>query len=115
MRMCVIVLAVYGGLMFLTYVGFQAVPGGFIPEQDKGYLIVNAQLPDGANLDRSDALVRKLSEVARETEGVSHSIDLVGYSTILNTKTPALASSPAQSTLRFAQCNCRSFTNGMYR
>jgi multidrug efflux pump len=84
-RMSVIVLVVYGGLMFLTYLGFQAVPTGFIPEQDKGYLIVNAQLPDGANLDRSDALVRKLSKIARETEGVSHTIDLAGYSTILST------------------------------
>ncbi|MFZ5833075.1 MAG: efflux RND transporter permease subunit [Planctomycetota bacterium] len=84
-RTAVIVLLVYAGMMFLTYVAFRSVPAGFIPEQDKGYLIVNAQLPDGANLDRSDALVRKLSEVARETEGVAHTIDLAGYSTILST------------------------------
>ncbi|MCI0741884.1 MAG: efflux RND transporter permease subunit, partial [Gemmataceae bacterium] len=85
LRTCFIGLAVYGGLMFLTYLGFQAVPTGFIPEQDKGYLVVNAQLPDGANLDRSDQLIRKLSEVARQTEGVAHTIDLPGYSTILST------------------------------
>ena len=71
--------------MFLTYLILQIVPVGFIPEQDKGYLVVNAQLPDGANLDRSDELIRKLSKIARETEGVAHTIDLPGYSTILST------------------------------
>ncbi|MHB8974139.1 MAG: efflux RND transporter permease subunit [Pirellulaceae bacterium] len=85
LRTCVIALAVYGGLMFLTYLGFRAASTGFIPEQDKGYLVVNAQLPDGASLDRSDQLIRKLSEVVRETEGVAHTIDLPGYSTILST------------------------------
>ena len=85
LRTCVIGLAVYGGLMFLTYLGFKAAPTGFIPEQDKGYLVVNAQLPEGASLERSDALIRKLSEVVRETEGVAHTIDLAGYSTILST------------------------------
>ena len=62
LRTCVIGLVVYGGLMFLTFLGFRAAPTGFIPEQDKGYLVVNAQLPDGASLDRSDQLIRKLSE-----------------------------------------------------
>jgi multidrug efflux pump len=85
LRTAVIGLAVYGGLMFLTYLVFQAVPSGFIPEQDKGYLIVNAQLPDGASLERSDKLIRKLSQITRQTEGVAHTIDLAGYSTILGT------------------------------
>ena len=85
MRLSLIVLPVYGGMMALTWMILQIVPVGFIPEQDKGYLVVNAQLPDGANLNRSDALIRKLSKIARETEGVSHTIDLAGYSTILST------------------------------
>ena len=51
-------LLVYGGLIGLTVLGFQAVPTGFIPEQDKGYLVVNAQLPDGASLERTDAVVQ---------------------------------------------------------
>ena len=78
-------LLVYAGMMVLTYVVFQAVPVGFIPDQDKGYLVVNVQLPDGASLDRSDQLLRKLSKIARETEGVAHTIDLAGYSTVLST------------------------------
>lgn len=85
LRLCVIVLVVYGGLIGLTYAALRATPVGFIPDQDKGYLVVNVQLPDGANLDRSDAVIRKLSEQARATEGVAHTIDLPGYSTILST------------------------------
>ena len=75
------------GLMGLTYLGFQAVPVGFIPEQDKGYLVLNAQLPDGASLDRTDTVVREMSKIAREPEepGVAHTIDLPGYSAVLGT------------------------------
>jgi multidrug efflux pump len=85
LRVSLIALLVYGGLMGLTYVGFQVVPVGFIPEQDKGYLVLNAQLPDGAALDRTDKVVRELSEIARGEEGVAHTIDLPGYSTVLGT------------------------------
>ena len=85
LRIAVIVLLVYGGLIGLTCVGFKAVPMGFIPEQDKGYLVVNAQLPDGASLERTDAVVQRLSEIARKTPGVAHTIDLPGYSTLLST------------------------------
>jgi multidrug efflux pump len=85
LKVSAIALLVYGGLMALTYVGFTAVPKGFIPEQDKGYLVVNAQLPDGASLERTDKLVRQLSDIARKTPGVSHTIDLPGYSAVLGT------------------------------
>ncbi|MDA1214814.1 MAG: efflux RND transporter permease subunit, partial [Planctomycetota bacterium] len=84
LRLCVIVLVVYAGLMGLTYFTLVSVPQGFIPEQDKGYLVANVQLPDGASLERSDALVKQLSEEAREIPGVASTIDLPGYSTILS-------------------------------
>ena len=85
LRVSAIVLLLYFGLLGLTYYALVTVPIGFIPEQDKGYLVVNVQLPDGASLDRTDALIRKLSETARKVEGVGHTIDLAGYSTILST------------------------------
>jgi multidrug efflux pump len=85
LRLSVIAVVVYVGLMGLTYLGFQAVPAGFIPEQDKGYLVLNAQLPDGASLERSDRLIRELSEQARKDEGVAHTIDLPGYSVLVST------------------------------
>jgi multidrug efflux pump len=58
-----IALAVYGALIVLTFVGFRTIPTGFIPAQDKGYLIVAIQLPDGASLERTDAVVRKAGDI----------------------------------------------------
>src|SRR4051812_10778862 len=85
LRVSVIALLAYAGLMCLTFLGFKAVPIGFIPEQDKGYLVLNAQLPDGAALDRTDKIVREMSKIAREEHGVAHTIDLPGYSAVLGT------------------------------
>jgi multidrug efflux pump len=84
-RLAIVSLAVYAGLMGLTVVGFNVVPVGFIPEQDKGYLVLNAQLPDGASLERSDKMIRELSELVREDEAVAHTLDLPGYSAVLGT------------------------------
>ena len=53
----------------MTGLGFHVVPKGFIPDQDKGYLVVNVQLPDGASLERTDRLVTKLSQIALEDRG----------------------------------------------
>jgi multidrug efflux pump len=85
LRISIIALLVYAGLMAMTYLGFRAVPIGFIPEQDKGYLVLNAQLPDGAALDRTDKVVREMSRIARDEPGVAHTIDLPGYSAVLGT------------------------------
>jgi multidrug efflux pump len=88
LRLSVIVLLVYGGLIGLTVLGFRAVPVGFIPEQDKGYLVVNAQLPDGASLDRSDEVIRTMTQMAMKTEGVAHAISVPGYSILTGTNIP---------------------------
>ncbi len=85
LRISFVALLVYGGLMALTVVGFRAVPVGFIPEQDKGYLVLNAQLPDGASLDRTDKVIRQMSEIARAEEGVAHTVEVPGYSVVLGT------------------------------
>src|SRR4029079_552536 len=69
----------------LTFQGFRTVPVGFIPEQDKGYLVVNAQLPDRARLERTEAVVAKLRNIALETPGVAHTISVPGYSIVLST------------------------------
>ncbi len=85
LRISFLMLVVYAALLGLTYYSLITVPQGFIPEQDKGYLIVNVQLPDGASLERTDDLIRRMSETARAVDGVAHTIDLSGYSTILST------------------------------
>ncbi|MGE0682021.1 MAG: efflux RND transporter permease subunit, partial [Candidatus Binatia bacterium] len=80
LRVSVIVLVLYGGLLGLTYLGFTSVPVGFIPEQDQGYLLVVAQLPDGANLERTEAVMTRASEAARAIPGVSHTFRIPGFS-----------------------------------
>jgi multidrug efflux pump len=59
---------------------FKAVPPGFVPAQDKAYLIGFAQLPDAASLDRTDAVIRKMSEVAQGVPGVQSSVAFPGLS-----------------------------------
>ena len=65
-----LVFALYLGLLVLTYVGFQRIPSGFIPSQDKQYLIAMVQLPDGASLDRTDEVLRKVTDMALKTPGI---------------------------------------------
>ncbi len=88
LRISLIALLVYAGFMGLTYLGFKKVPVGFIPNQDKGYLVINAQLPDGSSLDRTDKIIEQMSAIAHDKEkvpGVWHTIDLPGYSAVLGT------------------------------
>ncbi len=82
LRITTIMLLLYVGLLGLTAVGFQVVPKGFIPQQDKGYLVVNAQLPDGASLERTDAVVARMTRMALADDGVAHTISLPGYSVL---------------------------------
>ncbi|MBI3775179.1 MAG: multidrug efflux RND transporter permease subunit, partial [Gammaproteobacteria bacterium] len=75
-----IALAVYAGLIGLTYLGFSKVPEGFVPTQDKMYLVSFAQLPDGATLDRTDAVIRRISDIAMKTPGVDSAVAFPGLS-----------------------------------
>ncbi len=63
-----------------TWGMFQLVPGGFIPAQDKQYLIGIVQLPDAASLDRTENVVRQISALAKATPGVDHVIGFSGLS-----------------------------------
>ncbi len=58
LRVSVIVLLIYAGLLWATYREFQRVPTGFIPQQDKGYLLVNVQLPDAAAVERTQRVMQ---------------------------------------------------------
>src|SRR5499427_1956086 len=79
-RKSAIALAVYAGLVFLTGWSFNKVPTGFVPTQDKQYLVAFAQLPDGASLDRSDAVIRKMSEIGLKQPGVQDAVAFPGLS-----------------------------------
>src|SRR5262245_24491694 len=67
-KLSVIALLIYGGLLAGTVYMFKVVPGGFIPEQDKGYLVVNAQLPDGASLERTEEVIKQMTDIALHGE-----------------------------------------------
>ena len=73
-------LTIYLGLVALTWGLFQGVPKGFVPAQDKQYLIGFAQLPDGATLDRTEAVIRRMSEITLKETGVEHAIAFPGLS-----------------------------------
>ena len=75
-----VVLAVFVVLLMSTWVMFRIVPGGFIPAQDKQYLISIVQLPNAASLDRTEAVVRQMSEIAMRTPGVEHAVGFPGLS-----------------------------------
>jgi hydrophobe/amphiphile efflux-1 (HAE1) family protein len=76
----VAVLVVFALLLVATWGIFQIVPGGFIPNQDKQYLIGIVQLPDAASLDRTEDVVRQISQLAGQTAGVDHVIGFSGLS-----------------------------------
>lgn len=84
------------GLVFLVYllllggagVMFKLVPGGFIPTQDKLYLLGGVKMPEGASLERTDAVIRKMSDLAMHTEGVEFAVAFPGLNALQFTNTP---------------------------
>jgi multidrug efflux pump len=84
LRVSIVVLAVYGGLLGLTYWVFQHAPTGFIPQQDQGRLIVNVELPDSASLQRTQETVALVEQITRETKGVAHTVTVSGMSFLLS-------------------------------
>ncbi|MEM1317924.1 MAG: efflux RND transporter permease subunit, partial [Pseudomonadota bacterium] len=77
-RLSLLVLVVYGGLLYLTGQQFAAAPRGFIPAQDQGYLIAAVSLPPGASLDRTELVMREIDETLRKVEGISNTIAISG-------------------------------------
>jgi hydrophobe/amphiphile efflux-1 (HAE1) family protein/NodT family efflux transporter outer membrane factor (OMF) lipoprotein len=80
LRFSVIALIIYGGLVFLTGWSFNKVPTGFVPTQDKQYLIAFCQLPDGSSLDRTEAVIRKMSDIGLKQPGVEAAVAFPGLS-----------------------------------
>jgi len=84
LRTSAIVLVVYLGLLGLTAWGFTRVPTGFVPNQDKGYLLVNVQLPDSSSTERTQETMRKVDEIVKNTPGVKHRLGVTGQSFLLS-------------------------------
>ena len=92
LRLSVIVLIAYGGLLGLTYYVFDSAPTGFVPQQDKGYLLLNVQLPDSASVERTQKAMAHIEELAHKIPGVEHTVGVSGQSLILNANAPNLGS-----------------------
>ncbi|MBX8501848.1 efflux RND transporter permease subunit [Pseudomonas lijiangensis] len=75
-----IALVVYAGLMVMTWMGFSSTPTGFVPSQDKQYLVAFAQLPDAASLDRTEDVIKRMSDLALQQPGVENAIAFPGLS-----------------------------------
>ncbi|MFN7747427.1 MAG: efflux RND transporter permease subunit [Cyclobacteriaceae bacterium] len=66
-------------LVFSGLLG-RAVPGGFVPEEDEGYYLINVQLPDASSLERSDEVAKKVEAILNKVEGIEYSTMVLGYS-----------------------------------
>ncbi|MFL5340395.1 MAG: efflux RND transporter permease subunit [Gemmataceae bacterium] len=92
LRISFVALLVYGGLLALTYWQFNRTPTGFIPQQDKGYLLLNVTLPDSASVERTEQTMARIEELARGVDGVQHTVGVSGKSLILEANAPNLGS-----------------------
>lgn len=81
-RKSVVALGVFGVLMLGTYSLFQSVPTGFVPNEDQGYFMINVQLPEGASLERSDAVVKQVEDILKKQPGVKTYFALGGFNLI---------------------------------
>jgi multidrug efflux pump len=92
LKVSFIVLCVYGGLLVVTWWQFNRTPTGFVPQQDKGYLLLNVQLPDSASAERTQATMTRIGELVSKAPGVAHTVGISGQSLILNANAPNLGS-----------------------
>ena len=87
-RLAILMLLLYAGVIAFGLNEFRKTPQGFIPQQDRGYLILAAQLPPGASLARTDAVMKRAWDIARSVPGVAHGIRIVGFSGATFTNAP---------------------------
>ncbi len=79
-RLILIVMLTFGGLVALTGWSFSTLPTGFVPTEDQGYLFVDVQLPDAASKQRTAQVMEKLDEICRDTDGIADYVSVTGYS-----------------------------------
>jgi hydrophobe/amphiphile efflux-1 (HAE1) family protein len=88
LRMTAIMLVVYVGIIAFGLNEFRRTPVGFIPQQDRGYLIIVAQLPPGASLARTAEVMQKVGEITLTVPGITHAVNIVGFSGATFTQAP---------------------------
>jgi hydrophobe/amphiphile efflux-1 (HAE1) family protein len=89
-RLSLLVLALYVGLVLLTGHMFRIVPTGFIPPQDQGFLFANLQMPDASALDRTQATLAKMVDITLKTPGVQNTVAVAGRSIVTSSNSSAV-------------------------
>jgi HAE1 family hydrophobic/amphiphilic exporter-1 len=84
----ILVFLVFAGLCVLTVILFRVIPTGFVPEEDQGYVLLLAELPQGASVQRTEAVMATASEMALATPGVADALQVSGYNVIDSLKQP---------------------------
>jgi hydrophobe/amphiphile efflux-1 (HAE1) family protein len=87
-RFALLMVLVYAAILAFGLNEFRKTPLGFIPQVDRGYLIVAAQLPPGSSLQRTDAVLRRAVDLSLETPGVMGAVNIVGFSGATFTNAP---------------------------
>jgi hydrophobe/amphiphile efflux-1 (HAE1) family protein len=87
-RVSLLMLAVYGGVIAFGLSEFRRTPVGFIPQLDLGYVIIVVQLPGGSSLARTDEVNRRVADLALQVPGVAHAVNIVGFSGATFTTAP---------------------------
>jgi hydrophobic/amphiphilic exporter-1 (mainly G- bacteria), HAE1 family len=77
-----------GIILVLTLLLFKGVPGGFVPEEDNGYFLINVQLPDASSIQRTDLVCKKVEQILAETPGIDNYTTITGYSIITQVVSP---------------------------
>mgnify|MGYP002814455822 CR=1 FL=1 len=80
LRLAVVGVLAFVGIVLVSIYGFGQLPTGFVPQEDEGWCVVNVQLPDAASLERTEAVSNRVAEIAMATPGVEEVINLTGYS-----------------------------------
>ncbi len=87
-KMWYLVLAVFIGLCLLTVYWFGTITTGFVPEEDQGYFLALVQLPDAATIERTQAVMKQVNDIALKTPGVADVVAVTGYNVIDQIKQP---------------------------
>ena len=87
-KVSLVMMLLFAGLMVLTVWWYQRVPTGFIPTEDQGYGFVLVQLPDAASQDRTKAIMRRIDDILAKTEGIQDWVTIGGLSILDNSSAP---------------------------
>lgn len=87
-KVWILVMLAFGGLCALAFLVFTAVPIGFVPEEDQGYVLAIAQLPEAASIERTKEVVATMRDIAMDTPGVADVLEVSGYNIVDALKQP---------------------------